>query len=133
MIDALDDDGIEYDDLAFYHVDGRFSFGSGRAETIINSDFSKKPYIYTWSDSKLTEVKGAKWNDDEGTYTVAISGPTQYVLSNKKLVEEKDTDAEEDNDTETTTNPDTGANDFVGLAVALAVVSVAGIAVAKKH
>lgn len=133
VIDLLDEKNVEYNDLAFYSANGKFSFTNGRAEAVINSDFETKPYIYAWNGTALTQVANAEWNEDEGTYTVGITGPTQYVLSDVQLKAVAANDNTAPNNNGTTANPDTGANDFVGLAVALAVVSVAGIVVAKKH
>ncbi len=63
-----------------------------------------------------------KWDDDEGCYILKTRKLTSYVFSDKKLaVSAAATGA-------TTTNPDTGANDVVGIASALATVALVSAA-----
>ncbi|MEG1084474.1 MAG: hypothetical protein RSC74_08550 [Hydrogenoanaerobacterium sp.] len=97
------------------------------------------PVIYNYEGGKLTVNKDAKYNSDAACFEIKTSKLGNYVVSAQelKVAEEPATDAPVDPVAPGTPgtavpNPDTGANDFVGLAVALAVVSVAGIAVAKR-
>lgn len=117
----------KYDDLdaqiAYYNLPAKPEFSKDAVVTI-DCDFVGKPYIYEYNNGKLTKVD-AKWNNADGTFTFNTKVLTSYVVSDKELVTATD-------DGTVPTNPDTGANDFVGLAVALAVVSIAGIAVAKR-
>lgn len=118
----------KYDDLdaqiAYYNLPAKPEFSKDAVVTI-DCDFVGKPYIYEYNNGKLTKVD-AKWNNADGTFTFNTKVLTSYVVSDKELV------TATDDGTTTPSNPDTGANDFVGLAVALAVVSIAGIAVAKR-
>ncbi|MEG2876220.1 MAG: hypothetical protein RR895_08145 [Hydrogenoanaerobacterium sp.] len=97
------------------------------------------PVLYNYESGKLTVNKDAKYNSDAACFEIKTSKLGNYVVSAQelKVAEEPATDAPVDPVAPGTPgtavpNPDTGANDFVGLAVALAVVSVAGIAVAKR-
>lgn len=89
----------------------------------------KAPFIYNYEDGKLTVCEDAKYDDGKEEFTIKTNKLGNYIISDKELVA---ADGEGETGTDAETNPDTGANDFVGLAVALAVVSVAGIAVAKR-
>ena len=95
----------------------------------------EKPFIYE-VDAKgnLTKVT-ATYDDVAGEFNFKTKTLGDYILSDTELKSKVDSDVpSEDKPSEggTQPNPGTGANDFVGLAVALAVVSVAGIAVAKR-
>lgn len=118
----------KYDDIdaqiAYYNLPAKPEFSKDAVVTI-DCDFVGKPYIYEYNNGKLTKID-AKWDNANGTFTFNTKVLTSYVVSDKELV------TGTDDGTTTPNNPDTGANDFVGLAVALAVVSIAGIAVAKR-
>ncbi|WP_312644803.1 hypothetical protein [Hydrogenoanaerobacterium sp.] len=86
------------------------------------------PFIYTNENGKLVVFKDAKYDEDAEKFVIKTNKLGKYVISDVELK----ADAATDKGDGAETNPDTGANDFVGLAVALAVVSVAGIAVAKR-
>ena len=88
-------------------------------------------YIYSYEDGKLAVLEDAKYDDGKDEWTIKTNKLGNYILSDTELVA-ADGEGEDGTGTDAETNPDTGANDFVGLAVALAVVSVAGIAVAKR-
>ena len=101
-------------------------------------DDGDEPYLYEVVDGKLTLCEDAKYDSSDEAFVIKTNKLGNYVISDTKLVDEDAADSDEDGDStdssdDAATNPDTGANDFVGLAVALAVVSVAGIAVAKKR
>lgn len=86
-------------------------------------------YVYAVKDGKLTN-SGLKWDEDVYAWTGKVRSAVQYVISDIEL----DTTAVDTGDGDTTTdNPETGANDVVGVATALAVVSlVAAGAVSLK-
>lgn len=86
-------------------------------------------YVYAVKDGKLTN-SGLKWDEDVYAWTGKVRSAVQYVISDIEL----DTTAVDTGDGDTTTeNPATGANDVVGVATALAVVSlVAAGAVSLK-
>lgn len=88
-------------------------------------------YIYKVVDGKLVDA-GLKWSDDDYAFTGKVRTSTSYVISDIEL-ETVSTDEGVENETPEVTNPDTGANDVVGIAAALAVVSlVAAGAVSLK-
>jgi len=97
------------------------------------------PYLYEIVNGKLTEIK-ATYDSNAEEFVISTNKLGNYVVSDTKLksTTEKDESSSKDetsSTTETTTtkpgtstgNPDTGANDVVGVAVALAVVSLAAI------
>ena len=91
-------------------------------------------YIYLNKDGNLTRVTAAsagsagqtagnvKWDEDEGAYVLKTRTLGKYVFSDKPLKVSAATD------TPATTNPDTGANDVVGVATALAAVALVSAA-----
>ena len=105
------------------------------AEIAIQGDYSDQYYLYEVVNGDLEPID-ADWNEDDGLFEFTASKLTSYVISDKELVAEADEPAEDDEpaaDDTTTQNPDTGANDVVGVAVALAAVSlVAAGAVSLK-
>lgn len=97
------------------------------------------PYIYEVVNGKLVVFNDAKYDMDESKFTIKTNKLGNYVISDRELDASEAIDGEGENEggssnggSNSEKNPDTGANDFVGLAVALAVVSIAGIAVAKR-
>lgn len=112
--------------LEFHYFEGNKDTFKKEGTLYIPAD--EGSFLYEVVDGKLVAVKDAKYDDAKEQFTFKTKTLGNYIVSDKELVaadaEGEGTDAE--------TNPDTGANDFVGLAVALAVVSVAGIAVAKR-
>ena len=87
-------------------------------------------YVYAVKDGKLAK-SGLKWDEDVYAWTGKVRSAVKYVISDIEL----DTSAVVDGETdgEVTENPETGANDVVGVATALAVVSlVAAGAVSLK-
>lgn len=82
------------------------------------------------SDGKLA-ASGLKWSDDDYAWVGKVRSTTNYVISDTRLTISS-VEEEVEGSTEAT-NPDTGANDVVGVAAALAVVSlVAAGAVSLK-
>ena len=82
-------------------------------------------YFYAWDGEKFVDLE-AKYDDDEdvNNYVFTADAKGVIIVTDKEIVAA----AEED-----TKNPDTGANDVVGVAAALAVVSlVAAGAVSLK-
>lgn len=134
--DALDTVLDEYetaDDLYVNTYDFVAHPDVANATVTLQADYKDQYYIYELNGTKLEEVK-TSWNREDGQYEWDTTVLGTYVISEDELIPaEDDTTTEEENkDTTVEENPSTGANDFVGLAVALAVVSVAGIAVAKR-
>lgn len=75
-------------------------------------------YIYEIKDGKLVTPSRLKWDDDAEVWTLTTRTLGAYVVSDVKLAKAV---AEADADV---SNPDTGANDVVGIAGALAVVAM---------
>ena len=115
--------GEDYDAIVEYIVFG----GSGfKADVDFQYDaYAEDPhFFYAWDGEKFVDL-GAKFNDDEDVEKYEFSAAAKGII----LV----TDVEIVAGAEETKNPDTGANDVVGVAAALAVVSlVAAGAVSLK-
>ena len=112
-------------DITYHYFEG--SKDTFKREGTLRLPADEDSFVYEIVDGKLVAVE-TKYDDVDEVATFKTKTLGNYIVSDTELVaadaEGEGTDAE--------TNPDTGANDFVGLAVALAVVSVAGIAVAKR-
>ncbi len=92
-------------------------------------------YIYENKNGNLSPITAAsagaagqvagqvKWDDEEGCYILKTRTLGAYVFSDKRL----NVSASAGNGT-STTNPDTGANDVVGIATALATVALVSAA-----
>ena len=121
-IDALTEKFPEAD-IECYNFGGSPVF-KNEAEFTLQADYADQYYVYTYTNGKL-EAQDYTWNSIEGVYEWATKAPTSYVISDVELVAA--------DEAEETKNPDTGANDVVGVAAALAVVSlVAAGAVSLK-
>lgn len=93
-------------------------------------------YIYANNNGKLSPITAnaagaagqvagqVKWDEDEGCYILKTRTLGSYVFSDKKL----NVAVSGGSASGTTTNPDTGANDVVGIASALAVVALVSAA-----
>ena len=100
----------------------------------MEADYFEKAYVYEYSGGKL-RIVDAKLNADEDAYEWTAKKLSTYVVSDTKLAADGYVSAAEDGEDEKadTENPNTGANDIVGVAAGLAVVSlVAAGAVALK-
>ena len=139
------EDPIEDVEDKYYDLDAEIEYVNfvakpnlGRnAEIAIQGDYSDQYYLYEVVNGDLEPID-ADWNEDDGLFEFTASKLTSYVISDKELVAEADEPADDTadepaTDDTTTQNPDTGANDVVGVAVALAAVSlVAAGAVSLK-
>jgi len=140
--DMIDDIDEAYDDtdasIDCYTFGGTPTF-TNAAQFTLQADYSDQYYVYTWNGSKLTAVD-YDWNSIDGIYEWSTKSPVSYVISDTELVaaDEEDEDSSSSSesastaatastatDTAAVTNPDTGADDAVGVAVALAAVSLA--------
>lgn len=111
-------------DMRFYNVKTN---GFPSTTTIVLAA-EEDEFVYKIVDGKLSP-SGLKWSDDDYGWTGKIRGAVSYVVSD---VEMKNVASAAEGGTGTG-NPDTGANDVVGIAAALAVVSlVAAGAVSMK-
>ena len=137
VIEEVEDKYYDLDaDISYINFVAKPNLGS-KADIAIQGDYSDKYHLYEYANGKLTEID-ADWNEDDGLFEFKASKLGAYVISDKALKATADEDADKTDDTETTDdtttkNPDTGANDVVGVAVALAAVSlVAAGAVSLK-
>lgn len=111
-------------DIRFYNV----KTNGFPSSTTIQLAVEEDEFVYKIVDGKLT-ASGLKWSDDDYAWTGKIRSSVSYVVSDIEL---KNVSASAEGGTGTG-NPDTGANDVVGIAAALAVVSlVAAGAVSLK-
>lgn len=134
-IEEIEDKYYDLDaDIEYVNFVAKPNLGRN-AEIAIQGDYSDQYYLYEVVNGDLESID-ADWNEDDGLFEFTASKLGSYVISDKELVAEADEPAEDDKpatDDTTTQNPDTGANDVVGVAVALAAVSlVAAGAVSLK-
>ena len=102
-------------DLSFVNFKGAPTFNSNM-ELEIYAD--EDQYIYELKDSKIAPCN-LKWDEDSYAFTGKVRTLGAYVVSDTKL----SVDA-----TTADGNPDTGANDVVGIATALAAVALVSAA-----
>lgn len=129
-IEEVEDKYYDLDaDISYINFVAKPNLGT-KAEIAIQGDYSDKYHLYEYAGGKLTEID-ADWNEDDGLFEFKASKLGAYVISDKALVAKADEDKADE--TTESKNPDTGANDVVGVAVALAAVSlVAAGAVSLK-
>ncbi|MBQ8598713.1 MAG: hypothetical protein IJ411_01155, partial [Oscillospiraceae bacterium] len=119
-------------DLSFYNFKGTKDAFTKTGELFIPAD--EDTFIYEVVDGELVEID-AVWTD-EYTITDVTKEYEGWVIETKELgyyvvsdieavIEAEEVEFEETETDATKANPETGAADFVGAAVALAVVSVA--------
>ncbi len=121
----------EYDaELEFYNFKGTKDEFTKVGELFIPAD--KDSFIYEIVDDELVEVdaeyvKGYKVDgfSAKNGWVIETKELGYYVVADEELVVAEEENKENTNNSGNKTNPETGANDFVGAAVALAVVSVA--------
>ena len=122
-------------DLSFLQFNGNptFDFNGTLTYNVVDND--KDWYLYEVnSEDKLVKTK-AEYNKEDGTLTLKTKTLGSYVISDKELKAVSVSDSTSVNTTpnKTDKNPATGSVDFVNVAVALAVVSLAAAgAVAMK-
>ena len=118
-------------DLTFLNFPGEPTFN---ATATVRFYKPEGTYIYQNKDGVLSRITAAnaggvgqtagnvKWDDDEGCYVLRTRTLGKYVFSDKPL------NVSAASDSAATTNPDTGANDIVGIASALAAVALVSAA-----
>ena len=110
-------------DLSFLNFPGDTTFNSTATLYMYMDEDS---FVYELKNGKLVE-SNAKWSEDDGCFVLKARTLGNYVFSDVEL------DVTEDVD-DTVSNPDTGANDVVGIAAALgavALVSAAAVSLKK--
>jgi len=123
--------------LYFFDFEGTPSL-KNKATLSIEADYFEEGFVYEYSGGKLREVN-AKRTEDGDAYEWTASKLSTYVVSDTKL--KADGVVSENGETEseknpTVENPNTGANDIVGVASGLAVVSLVAcgaVALKKKE
>ena len=118
-------------DLTFLNFPGTPSFNATATVRLYKEEGT---YFYVnTGDGNLVDINGrnaggaldttskVKWDEDEGCYILKTRTLGKYVFSDKKLNVSATADTE-------TKNPDTGANDVVGIATALAAVALVSAA-----
>lgn len=120
-------------DLEFVNFVGKPSFSANANVEIYASEDYK--YIYEIKNGKLSTTS-FKYDDDAAAFVGKTRTLGYYVMSDKKLKTSSTSESSSSSSSNTNTtapNPDTGANTMVGVAAALAVVSlVAAGAVSLK-
>ena len=102
--------------------DAEISFLNFPSGQVLNSTATirfykdEESHVYVMKDGKLTSE--VKWDDDEDAFVLKTRTLGNYVFSDKALPF----------NVEATGNPDTGANDVVGIATALAAVALVSAA-----
>ena len=124
-------------DLTFLNFPGEPTFN---ATATVRFYKEEGTYIYTLKDGKLSAVTApdanagsagqtagkVKWDEDEGCYILKTRSLAKtYVFSDKALPVDA---ADDTTPGGNVTNPDTGANDVVGIATALAAVALVSAA-----
>ena len=120
---------LEYDedvnvDIVKKYPDADLSFVTFKGAPTFNSNMEleiyadEDTYIYEVKDNKIAPCS-LKWDDDAYAFTGKVRTLGAYVVSDTKL--SVDTTAADG-------NPDTGANDVVGIATALAAVALVSAA-----
>lgn len=118
--------------IEFLNFEGAPTF-SGTA-TINFYGFEEDYHVYELKNNKLVKTS-TKWDNDTDSYVLKTRTLGSYVISDKTL--RGATSSSDDTEDETTdgVNPDTGANDVAGIAMALATISLlsaAAISLKKK-
>ena len=105
--------------------------------------YEGKFFVYRYLSGKLIKMD-TTLNVDEEVLSLKTKQLGRFVITNKAItgttvVENNGSTSnggnanEDSSNNGTETNPDTGAENFVGIALAMALVSAAGIAVARKR
>ncbi len=116
-------------DYTYYNFRGESDDFYKTGELFIPAD--DETFIYGWKASKLVEID-AEYVEDYKVDGVKMDGWLietnelgYYVVADVEVEFDADEVEEESSSTGNKVNPETGSNDFVGAAVALAVISVA--------
>lgn len=105
-------------DITFLNFPGEPTFN---ATATIYFYKAEDTYVYEVEDGKIVDT--VDWDDDEGAFVLKTRTLGNYIFSDVEL--ETAEEVEENNPVE---NPDTGANDVVGIAAAMGVVALVSAA-----
>lgn len=117
-VDTLDTGDGDVD-FYFFDTNAKYTTLNTNAKLIFN-DTEEGDYVYQFSNNKLTPV--GEYDEDEGCIVVRARKLGQYITSDVEL---SWLDIATSDDVQ---NPDTGANDVVGIAAALAAVALVSAA-----
>lgn len=107
--------------IEFLNFEGTPTF-SGTA-TVNFYGFEKDYHIYELKNNKLVKTS-AKWDNETDSYVLKTRTLGSYVISDKTLRGATSSTDNTDNEDINGVNPDTGANDVAGIAMALATISL---------
>ena len=105
-------------DFYIFNSDTKFTTFNSNAKLYFN-DADEEDFVYQIKDQKL--VKVGSYSEDDGCWVVKTRTLGAYVVSDVELKEFEATGSVDG-------NPDTGANDVVGIATALAAVALVSAA-----
>lgn len=105
-------------DFYLFNTDTKFTTFNSNAKLYFN-DADEEDFVYQIKDQKL--VKVGSYSEEDGCWVVKTRTLGQYVVSDVELKEFEATGSVDG-------NPDTGANDVVGIATALAAVALVSAA-----
>ena len=119
-------------DMNFLNFEGNPTFNSTATVNFYETD--EDSFIYEIKNGKLVK-SGAKWDEDSASWVLKTKTLGSYVISDKELKSPAGNSGSDSSNSGSSgsgngsvTNPDTGANDVVGVATALAVVSLVSAA-----
>ena len=112
-------------EMSFLNFTGAPSFNSTATVNFFETD--KDSVIYEIKNGKLVK-SAAKWDEDAGCFVLKTKTLGSYVISDKELKSPAGNGSSNGSSNGDVTNPDTGANDVVGVATALAVVALVSAA-----
>lgn len=118
--------------MEFLNFKAHPSFSS--TATLSFYGLEKDHYVYEVKNGRLSRVNST-WDKDMESHVIKTRTLTNYVVSDKPLKSSNGTtdNTGNNNNNNTGTNPDTGANDVAGIAMALAIVSgVSAAAISLK-
>ena len=144
MKSAFSKDGVDADDVQIITTEFSGNLpGKVELEIKVNSYLRNKKFdCYHFNNEGKFEVVATGFGATNGKIKLNLEHCSYYVLTDKGVTAIK-SNPQTSNETTTTTtsvtkpaidkvNPSTGANDFIGAAVTMAVISVAGVAVLAK-
>ncbi len=123
--------------MEFLNFDAEPRFTSVATMTFYG--YEDDTYFYSVDNGRLTRL-GTDWDEDMESHEIKTNVLGDYVISDEPLRSASDGNDDDDNDNDDNNdndayNPDTGATDVVGIAAALATVSIiaaAAISLKKK-
>lgn len=120
-------------EISFLTFEGAPTFTANATVTFY--DLEEDGHVYEMKDGKLVETS-ATWDEDASAFVLKSKTLGSYVLSDKALKNVSSSSSDSGSSSNgSVTNPDTGANDVIGVAAALgivALISAAAVSMKKK-